>query len=297
MTNVEKVSLHYGNSHAEVHLRGAQICSFHGSDGREVIWQADPAVWAQHAPVLFPVCGSVKDDHIKIGGVSYPMRKHGFTREAIFEVGKQGDDFVELVLGPTETSKEMYPFDFRFHVTYSLFENGYTTTFLVENRSNRVMPFCVGGHPAFICPMEQDAKFEDYQLVFPQVEDGKNALAPTGKLIDGWDYIPGFHNAAILPLRHELFDERDALLFTELKSRSVKLVHRDSKKGLNFEFPKMEVLAVWSKPHANADYVCLEPWHGIPECVGESGNMEDKPFVTLLAPGHCYKTWFTVTLI
>ena len=102
---------------------------------------------------------------------------------------------------------------------------------------------------------------------------------------------------ANLPLRHELFDERDALLFTELKSRSVKLVHRDSGKGLNFEFPKMEVLAVWSKPHANADYVCLEPWHGIPECVGESGNMEDKPFVTLLAPEHCYKTWFTVTLI
>ena len=122
-------------------------------------------------------------------------------------------------------------------------------------------------------------------------------MAPTGKLIDGWDYIPGFHNASTLPLRHELFDERDALLFTELKSRSVKLVHRDSRKGLNFEFPKMEVLAVWSKPHANADYVCLEPWHGIPECVGESGNMEDKPFVTLLAPGHCYKTWFTVTLI
>lgn len=143
---------HYGDSHAEVRLLGAQICSFHGSDGREIIWQADPAVWAQHAPVLFPVCGSVKDDHVKIGGISYPMRKHGFTREASFEIGKQGDDFVELVLGPTEASKEMYPFDFRFHVTYSLFENGYTTTFLVENRSNRVMPFCVGGHPAFICP-------------------------------------------------------------------------------------------------------------------------------------------------
>ena len=55
MSNIEKVALHYGDSHAEVRLRGAQICSFHGSDGREIIWQADPAVWAQHAPVLFPV--------------------------------------------------------------------------------------------------------------------------------------------------------------------------------------------------------------------------------------------------
>ena len=247
--------------------------------------------------MLFRSCGSVKDDHIKIGGKIYPMRKHGFTRAAAFHVGKRGADFVELVFEANEETRTMYPFDFAFHVTYSLFAEGYTTTFLVENRSNEAMPFCVGGHPAFICPMEPGAVFEDYQLIFPQKEDGRIALAPTGKLIEGWDYLPGFHHAAVLLLRHALFDEHDALLFTELQSRSVKLVHRTSGKGLQFDFPKMEVFAVWTKPHANADYLCLEPWHGMPECVGESGNMEDKPFVTLLPAGQCYKTWFTVTLI
>lgn len=50
----------------------------------------------------------------------------------------------------------------------------------------------------------------------------------------------------ILPLRHELFDERDALIFPVLKSRSVSLVHKNTGKGLRMDFPRMEVLAVWT---------------------------------------------------
>lgn len=294
---MENIQLHNACVKAQVQLRGAQMASFQGKDGREVMWQADPAVWPQHAPVLFPVCGSVKDNQISIGGVVYPMTKHGFTRNPEFAVCRQGDDFVDLVLTPTEESKPMYPFQFAFHVIYTLLENGYATTFVVENHDTKVMPFCVGGHPGFAVPMEDGATFEDYQLIFPQVEEGKNSLAPGGYLINGSEILPEFHHSNTLPLKHELFDERDALIFTELKSRSVKLVHQHSGKGIRFDFPKMEVLAVWSKPGANANYVCLEPWHGMPGQVSESGRFEDKPFVTMLAPGQCWQGSFTVTLL
>ncbi|MDY4140389.1 MAG: aldose 1-epimerase family protein [Eubacteriales bacterium] len=291
------IRLSNGTCTAEVQLRGAQMASFKGPDGREVIWQADPGVWAQHAPVLFPVCGSVAPEGIRIDGTMYPMTKHGFTRNPDFTVVKQGDDFVELALTPTEESKPMYPFDFVFHVTYTLLENGYTTTFTVENKSDKVMPFCVGGHPGFCVPMEEGAAFTDYQLVFPQVEEGKNRLAPGGGRIDGYEYLDCFHNSDTLPLSYDLFDQRDALIFTELKSRSVKLVHKVSGKGIAFSFPKMEVLAVWTMPNKHAPYLCLEPWHGMPGEVGESGNFEDKPFVTMLAPGRSWQGSFTTTLI
>lgn len=294
---MEHLQLSCGKAHAEIQLCGGQIASFKGADGREVIWQADPAVWAQHAPVLFPVCGSVKDNQISIADQVYPMTKHGFTRNPYFQVAKLGDDFVELVLTPTEESKPMYPFDFMLHVTYTLQENGFTTTFLVENHSDKVMPFCVGGHPAFACPMEDGAVFSDYQLVFPHAEDGLNALAPGGYLINGFEHMPELCNSNVLSLSYELFDERDALIFPHLKSRSVDLVHKGSGKGIHLAFPKMEVLAIWTKPHAHAPYLCLEPWHGMPGQVTESGRFEDKPFVTLLQPGRCYKTWFTATLI
>ena len=294
---MERIKIANDTCKAEIQLSGAQMASFKGPDGREVMWQADPAVWPHYAPVLFPVCGYVDQDRIYIAGEKYPMKKHGFTRTWVFDVTRKGSDFVELSLGPNEENKPMYPFDFAFRVNYTLNAKGYTTTFIVENHDTKPMPFCVGGHPGFQVPMEAGAKFEDYQVVFDEVEDGKCYLTPGGKVIDGWEYVDNFHNTNVLPLNHALFDSRDALLFLGLKSRAVNLVHKDSGHGLRFEFPKLEMLAVWSMPNKNADYLCLEPWHGTPEQKGESGNFEDKAYVTILQPGECWQGGFTVTLI
>lgn len=291
------IMLHCGDASAKIQLRGGQIASWKTPDGRERLWQADPAVWAQHAPVLFPVCGSVKDGVISIGGEKYAMPKHGFTRNPDFRLVRKGSDFAELVLTPTEESRPLYPFEFAFHVTYTLKENGYRTAFLVENLSDRPMPFCVGGHPGFICPMEPDSRFEDYELLFPEKEDGWNALAPGGGYIDGGETLECLRDEGRIPLRHEWFDTRDALVLTHVKSRSVLLVRRGTRNGLRFDFPKMEVLAVWSKPGAHADYVCLEPWHGMPDTADATGRFEDKPFVTILAPGEAWQGEFEATLI
>ena len=93
-------TLEYGKTKAKVRTKGAQITSFKAEDGREVLWQANPEVWAQHAPVLFPVCGAVRDNRIKIGGAFFPMTKHGFTRNPDFSISHLGDDFIDLALTP-----------------------------------------------------------------------------------------------------------------------------------------------------------------------------------------------------
>ena len=208
------IQLKYGSTTAEIRQKGAQMVSFRGSDGREVIWQADPAVWPNYAPVLFPVCGMPKDEKVIIHGVTYPMAKHGFSRNPVYTIARVGDDFVDLVLTPTEESRPQYPFEFEFHVVYTLRENGFRTDFIVENKSNAVMPFCVGGHPGFIVPMEEGAAYTDYQLVFPQRETGRNLLVPGGKLVDGEEILP-LIDGRILPLSHSLFDDRDALVLPE----------------------------------------------------------------------------------
>lgn len=290
------ICLRYGNTTAIIRSKGAQMVSFKGNDGREVIWQADPAVWGNYAPVLFPVCGMPKGEAVIIDGVTYPMAKHGFTRNPEFEVVRFGDDFVELALFPNEESRPQYPFEFAFHVVYTLRENGFRTDFIVENHSDKVMPFCVGGHPGFIVPMEEGAAYTDYQLVFPCKEEGRNLLVPGGALVDGEEIIP-FENGTTLPLSHDLFDERDALVLPEMNSRSVDLVHKVSGKGIRFRYPKMEVLAIWSMPKKNGDYVCLEPWHGMPGQVDESGKFEDKPYVTMLSPGMSHLSGYDVEMI
>jgi len=85
--------------------------------------------------------------------------------------------------------------------------------------------------------------------------------------------------------------------FTSLQSRSVALVHRSSKRGLRFTFDDFTNLAVWTMPFAHGEYLCLEPWEGLPAQVGESAALEEKPFATLLQPGCSARFSFTMQLI
>ena len=60
---------------------GAELASLVNFDsGKEYIWQADPAVWGSHAPVLFPIIGVLKDGETKIDGKTYRIPKHGMVR-------------------------------------------------------------------------------------------------------------------------------------------------------------------------------------------------------------------------
>jgi len=67
------IQLTYGAATAVIRTKGAQIVSFKGNDGRELMWQAHLAVWGNHAPILFPVCGMPEDEKVIIDDVIYPM--------------------------------------------------------------------------------------------------------------------------------------------------------------------------------------------------------------------------------
>ena len=292
-----EIRLSRDGAEAVVRTEGGQMVSCRTAEGRELLWQGDPRVWGQHAPLLFPVCGVVKDGEIRIGGRKYTMPMHGFAQGADFRLVRKGEDFAELGLFPSEETRAHYPFDFEFHVTYVLGRDGFRTSFLVQNHSDQPMPFCVGGHPGLLCPMEAGAVFTDYELVFPEMEDGWNTLVLPGGYAGGGEVLMCLKEGGSIPLDHAWFDEKDTLLLTHLKSRSVQLRHRKSGHGIQMDFPKMEVLAVWSKPGAGADYVCLEPWHGLPDTPDTDGCFETKPFVTLLMKEEAWQASFDIRTI
>lgn len=274
---------------------GAQIVSLTAPDGREVIWQGDPAVWADQTPILFPIIGNAKDGQVIIDGKAYPMTKHGFARKAMFRPSVVGENYVTLELTESEETLAQYPFEFTLEITYELTENGFRCFFTVENNSDRPMPFCVGGHPAFVVPMEAGAAFEDYRVLFPEDEAVTNLLCPGGQLINGSETLtfPG----GVLALDHAIFDEKDTLLLPELASRCIDLVHKDSGHGLRFSWEGMEALAIWTHTFTHGDYLCLEPWHGLPGMVEESGVFEEKRYASLLEPEDGYTCHFEVELI
>lgn len=291
----EIIRITNGKFTACIRPEGAQIVSCTAPDSRELIWQGDPAIWADHTPILFPVIGNCKDASVIIDGKKYPMAKHGFARKAMFHPAVVGENYVTLELTETPETLKMYPFEFALEVTYELTDVGFRCYFTVENQSDKPMPFCVGGHPAFVVPMEEGAAFEDYQVVFPDDETVTNLLCPGGQLITGSETLK--FQGGVLPLSHAIFDEKDTLLLPELESTSVDLVHKASGHGLRFSWEGMEALAIWSRPVNYGNYLCLEPWHGLPGFANESGVFAEKRYATELPSGQTYACHYEAELI
>ncbi len=274
---------------------GAELFSYTAA-GKEYIWQGDPSIWHGHGPVLFPIVGSLKDETIKIEGQSYHMRKHGFLRRMEFALEKKTEDSLQFTTHATPETRAMYPFDFTARITYTVEENGFSATFRIQNDSGRTMPMCIGGHPGFICPLKEGEAFTDYVLKFPNPEQGRNMLCPNGYIITGEETLKEFH-IDTLPLKYEYFSEKDALILAGLKSRSVRLLHKTTGRGIEFSFPGFDVLGVWSAPGKYAKYVCLEPWCGLPAFEDETGNFEDKPYVKFIGPGRDLEVSYSMRIL
>ena len=91
---------------------------------------------------------------------------------------------------------------------------------------------------------------------------------------------------------------RKMLSFSLLSaSRQVDLIHRKSREAIRSRFDDFDVLGVWTKPGARADYLCLEPWVGLNAYEGESGDFEQKPFVRTVLPGQSHRLVFTASIL
>ena len=62
----------------EISSLGAELQSVKYND-KEYLWHGDPAVWGKRAPVLFPICGGLKENKYVYEGKEYTLFKHGFS--------------------------------------------------------------------------------------------------------------------------------------------------------------------------------------------------------------------------
>lgn len=280
-------TLHNGNAVATVDFFGGELVQYRSADGTERLWDGQPEIWGDWSPILFPVVDFLKENTITIAGKPYEMIPHGFARKSWFSVLRQEPQRIELILRASEETKAQYPFDFCLHVIHELLEDGFQTTYVVDNPNQSVLPFCIGGHPGFRCPMAAGTQFEAYELVFPTAESGTIAQLEQGRYVRGLTVLPLRENR-ILPLTRDLFQTHATLIFTDLQSRQVVLQHRDTGRGVRLQFSGFPVLGVWTYPDPRATFLCLEPWHGLPAWTDETGRMEDKPHLISLESGSSF---------
>ena len=272
---------------------GAEMTSLvQNGTGRQLLWQADPAVWGRHAPMLFPYTGRIKHGKFTWEGKEYQGGQHGFGRDQEFELAEQTDTLLDLVTRSNADTLARFPFDFVLHSIFTLEGSTVTHTIRVENPGTGRLRFGFGYHPGFICPFDAQHDTEDYELRFdaPQTPivvetqfDGEFAGLVTGRQ---W---PMMEHSAVIPLTDHTFDH-DSICMSQLTAKTLSLVEKDTGRGVTLDIEGFPYVLIWSAPTPKLHYVCVEPWHTLPDTFEATGDWGDKPCAADLAPGESWQT-------
>ncbi|MBS1782038.1 MAG: aldose 1-epimerase family protein [Bacteroidetes bacterium] len=270
---------------------GAELSQLYDKrTGIDFLWDADPKYWAKHAPVLFPIVGTLKNNQFIFKDKHYFLLRHGFARDHAFELIYYQENEAIFECCATPKTLLSFPFLFRFYIHYTLKQNELLVRYEVKNEGDEMLYFSVGGHPAFKIPFIQNTSYEDYYLEFDLPE-----TAPRWTLEDNLISIkptPFLVNQRTIPLSHTLFT-KDAIVLKNLKSSSVSLKSTASIHGLKMQIDQFPFLGIWAAN--NAPFLCIEPWHGIADSVNHNQKLIDKEGIVPLKPhADWYKQWSVI---
>ena len=272
--------------------RGAELTSLIGTaTGLEYLWSGDPTVWGRHAPVLFPLVGRLPADSYSYQGRDYRLPQHGFARDQEFAVLRQSATELVFRLHHDARTRAIFPFTFELTITYTLRGCQLGVHWDVRNPApDQPLLFSIGAHPAVRCPLLPGETFEDYYFEFDHPVKLERHLLQGGLLTGQTAPVPTQGHE--LPLSYELFAD-DALVFKHYDFTRLTLRSRKSPHFVRFRFDGFPYLGLWTKgPGAN--FVCVEPWHGVASPAGEPGELGDKEGILTLAPGQVFSASYTI---
>ena len=275
---------------------GAQVKSVvHKADGAEHIWQADPAVWGYHAPILFPYTGKLVGGVLTAKGKDYDgSRQHGFARNLEHSPVYSDENTVVLELTDSPETLALWPYKFRLVSTFTLEGDTLHHTLTVENRDEENMPFGIGYHPAFAVPFDENHTFRDYELRFDSVES-PICLDQSGCGLIGKEHYYLGKNICAIDVDEHLFDN-DSHCMTGLSSKTLGLYEKDTGRAVVCGIRSFPYVLIWSKPGA-PKFVCIEPWNSLPSPIDGGTDWNEKPAAAILAPGESWNTTLSTAFI
>lgn len=273
------VALGHGDAHAEIALHGAELRSWRVGDV-PLVWEPDPALWADTAPILFPIVGWTRGSSVSVEGRRYPLGLHGFARNRAFRVLEQWPSHVLLGLDSDEETRAQYPFDFALEVEHALDGAALTTRLTVRNTGARAMPYACGLHPGLRWPFD-GGEPGDYEIVFGEREATQvPIIASDGLFMRQHRKVP--LDGRRLALSTELM-AREALCFLDARSRRLRFGHPASGAAIDIELDDFPHIALWSRPPGR--FLSIEAWTGHGDYVDADGDLLAKPSMRHLLPG------------
>lgn len=248
-------------------------------------------MWAGRAPILFPIVGMLAGGTYRIGGKSFTLSRHGFARGKSFEVVANTSSSATLRLRSDASTLAVYPFPFELEVSYALASATLSVTALVRNVGTEALPASLGFHPGFRWPLPNGAGRAEHFIEFESDEP-----APVRRINSEGLLTPERLPTPVVQRRLALVDDLfrdDVLIFDRLNSRSLRYGTEHGAK-IEVRFPDATFLGLWTKP--GAPFICIEPWQGVTDPVGFTGDFTHKPGVFTVAPGASHSLNMGITL-
>ncbi len=276
-------TLNSGTMKYEINGLGAELQSAKSECGFEYIWQGGE-VWQGHSPILFPLCGRLKDNKYTLGGKEYYLNCHGFYPYSTPEVAYRDDKKIIFLLNDSDETRAAYPFKFSIEVTFEAICNTLSVTAKIKNRDEVKMPFMFGAHPAINLPLDEGLSFEDYRLYFGKDEILINPLTP------GIPFVNPIASKMQLTSGEYTLNEadiaaRDTLVLSDTGSFA-RLYSPKGNRYVEITFSDgFKYLCLWKMPTPEAKYICVEPWSGIPQDGLTDEYFESRPSMVWLDAG------------
>ena len=264
---MENVIIRSDALEVEISSFGAEIQSVKNYNEIEFMWCGDKNIWDGKAPILFPICGGLKEEKYIYKNKEYSIPKHGFAKHMNFDLENKEFDSAVFLLKSNEDTLKCYPFDFELRISYKVERNKLHINCNVKNMKSDPMYFSFGSHEAYSCPEGID----EYDVVFEKSET-LDSYKVNGNLITD-KTVRVLENNTVLPMKTDYF-KTDALIFKKTKSKSVTLAQRNGSRKIKVTFPDFPCLLFWTKP--GAKYLCIEPWCGMADIEGSSFDFTKK---------------------
>ena len=275
----------------EIDSHGAELKSLVKKEtGAEYMWCADAKYWGRTSPVLFPVVGNVSGKQYRTKGKTFDMGYYGFVCDMEFTLESQTDNEIWFVLRSNEETLAKYPYEFVLKLGYRLDGAKVEVLWHVENPSEEELPFAIGGHPAFYCPVTSGGKQSDCYIQFDIAGSLKCSTIDgylVGDRVDTYELEDG-----MLRIDEHLFDN-DALIIEKQNIKKVSLCDPKKQAFLTIEMDA-PLFGIWRPADPGAPFVCIEPWYGRSDRIGYAGELRDREYENVLAAGENWDAGYTI---
>ena len=228
-------------------------------------------------PICMPNFGPLFNNIFEHQGADFAITQHGFFRDYGYQLLNNSATSASYQLNSNPETRQRFPFDFCFIVTFSIDDSGLTAALSLTNKSNSSMPIAPGIHPYYAVAEGEDVVFE----TCAQAANDNNQDYADVLIEEHFEVIfeskPGVRRVRVIG-KPDLHLKGHGLQKTRLTIGSNPVL------TITADLTSFNRMTIWRK-EADSPFICLEP-------AFVKNGLNDQPI--LIPPDETWSTVFQI---